>query len=194
MTDDDLQRLWQNHAPLPPENLPAIADATREQHRKFRRTIFWRDVREVGIGAVLIPIWFLLGRWQKASWVWYLMIPALLFIIAFMLIGRWRHRQDRPSPGDSLHEALDKSLREVQYQIWLLRHVGWWYLGPLLLALVLIDLDKLQRAQQSVGEFWGSQLFGIALFAFIWWLNQTAIRRSLEPRRSELQSMLDQLR
>jgi hypothetical protein len=196
MNDEDLQKLWQNQ----PERRLTAAVGTdllakaQEQHRKFQRTIFWRDFREVGVAFGLIPFWVWGALRSHAPWTSYLMVPALLFVAGFLIVDRLRHRSDRPHPDGPVLESLRKALREVEHQIWLLRNVLWWYITPILAVLLIIDFDRFARGRDSIGEFTQDVLVTLALGAGIWWLNQYAVKRSLEPRRSELQSLLDELR
>src|SRR5690606_30644216 len=84
---------------------------------------------------VMVPLWFYLGARTAAPWTWYLTVPALIWIIGFMVADRVRHKQKAGSPGDSLMESARDSLAQVSHQIWLLRNVFWWYLLPFIISL-----------------------------------------------------------
>ncbi len=63
MEPDKYQQAWQAHASQ--TRVTVDADALRKEvqrnQREFRATIFRRDVVEVGVGLLLIPLWFYLG-------------------------------------------------------------------------------------------------------------------------------------
>ena len=93
--------------------------------------IFWRDVREIGIALVMVPLWLYLGVKDSLPWTWYLTVPALLWIAGYMLVDRMRHKRQPPEPDEPLRQCVESSLAQVEHQIRLLRNVHWWYLLPL---------------------------------------------------------------
>jgi hypothetical protein len=191
MNDEDLQKLWQSQAaPDPVRAMENLIATTREEHRVFRRTILFRDLREIGVGLVLLPIWIWMGLRAHADWTWYLMIPALLFVMGYFVVDRLRHRADAPQPSEPVAPSLAKALREVEHQIWLLRNILWWYLLPIGAALFANDLGDLVRGKCSVLGFVLGLLTNTGICWGVWWLNQYVVRRDLEPRRQQLQELL----
>ena len=63
MNLDDFQKSWQSQdaANKISINADVLLNEVRRQQQCFRRTIFWRDVREVSVAAVLIPIFIFMG-------------------------------------------------------------------------------------------------------------------------------------
>ena len=55
MNFEDLQKAWQSQDPSAKMtiNTDALMKEVRHNQRQFRGTIFWRDVREVGVAAFL---------------------------------------------------------------------------------------------------------------------------------------------
>lgn len=194
MNDETLEQLWRNQ-PIPEldPDLAQLVAVTRHRHRRLQRTLFWRDFRETMVGLALIPVWIYLGLHGRALWTWYLMIPALVFIVSFLLIDRHRHGPAQGHPGDSVTEALIQALREVEHQIWLLRHVHWWYLSPLLLALLANDFDEFLRGHQPTSGFIVNLAINLAVCGGVWWLNRWVAGNSLETRRVELKTLLWQI-
>src|SRR5436190_11482056 len=128
--DDDLKRAWQSQTAAPrlvvdPEHL---IKEVRRNERQFTAMIYYRDLREVGVAVVLVPIWIVTGIKMSSPWTWWLGIPALLWIAGFTMVGRIRQRRNRSTPSDDLRRTIESSVAEVEHQIWLLRNVGWWYL------------------------------------------------------------------
>ena len=132
MNPDALKAAWQ--APTSQRRLTIdgnlLLKEVQQNERNFRRTILWRDVREVGVSLVLVPVWIWLGFAESLPWTWYLCVPALLWIAGFMVVDRLHQNRRQPKPGDPLRQQIESSLAQVDHQIWLLRNVVWWYLLP----------------------------------------------------------------
>ena len=206
MDPDSYQQAWQAHSSqtrvsIDPDLL--LKEVQRNQQH-FRATISRRDVREIGIALLLLPVWFYLGITTSAHWTWYLTVPVLVWIAGFMLVYRIRHKQEPSKPGEPLFQCVERSLKEVDDQIWLLRNVFWWYLLPPSISLLaffahsswlLYDdyLDPLRHAYGFVFTFSLYCIFLFALYGFVYYLNQRDVRSCLEPRREELLTLLASL-
>ncbi|HUP77156.1 MAG TPA: hypothetical protein VM260_01255 [Pirellula sp.] len=138
MSLDKCQQAWKAEASKVQVTFDAdwLLNEVQHLHSAFRSMIFWRDVREVGMSLVMIPLWFAMGIGMSLPWTWYLTVPALLWIAGFMLVDRRRHPQRSGDPGEPLLYYVKESLAQVEHQIWLLRNVFWWYLLPPSLSLM----------------------------------------------------------
>lgn len=177
-----------------------LASALRQHDQTFNRTVFWRDLREIGVALALIPVWIVLGVVTSSPWTWWLEIPALLWVAGFMYVDRRRQQRGAPGPGASLRAGLESSVAQVEHQIWLLRNILWWYLLPLGLPLVLFVVQlSLNAARPTDAPSWQTIATAIlsatvflamlvAIYGFIYWLNQHAVRKQLEPLRERMQS------
>jgi hypothetical protein len=199
MNPDSFKEAWR--AQTSQTRLTIDADLLLKEVRRnqsaFTAIIFWRDVREVGVSLLMVPIWLYLGAKHTLPWTWYLGVPALLWIAGFMLVDRMRHKQHSSESGASLRRSVESSLGEVEHQIWLLRNVLWWYLLPPGLAVLAFFGQCAWTAPSGV---WWIPLFitgAVALEALVvggtYWLNQKAVSSELEPRRQELQGLLASL-
>lgn len=197
--EDELKKAWQSQAAPPRLTLDPglVLNEVRRNERQFAAMIFRRDLREIGGALLLVPVWIYLGMLTDSPWSWYLAVPTLLWIAGFMTVDRLRQRRRQPAPGDTLRSHVVRSLAQVEHQIWLLRNVLWWYLLPPFGAIMVFPA---QRAWQSRDDGWPAlgEFAGVALtFVFvgwvIYWLNQYAVRKELEPRRKELQDLLGSL-
>jgi hypothetical protein len=194
VTLDPLQQAWQSQ-PDPTLDADRLVREFRRGQQQFAAMIFWRDAREVGISLVLLPVWLGMGVGIGLPWTWYLVMPGLLWIAAFMTTDRIRQRRRRALPGDPLVRGVASYLADVEHQIWLLRNVHWWYLMPLAVPMLAFFAQTFWRA--SGGNAWEmaiSTSFVTAVVggvnAWIYWINQKAVRSTLEPRRQELAAML----
>ncbi|MBL8848274.1 MAG: hypothetical protein JNG89_01260 [Planctomycetaceae bacterium] len=204
MNPDEFQRIWQSQAG-PALDSEKLAAALRRHDQAFTRMIFLRDVREIGVALVMIPVWIALGVATSSPWTWWLEIPALLWVAGFMYADRRRQQSGAPGPGAPLRAGLEHSVARVEHQIWLLRNILWWYLLPLGLPLVLYVVQvSFNAARQTEAPLWVNIVTGtlsamvfmaflVAIYWFIYWLNQYAVRKQLEPMRQQLQQTLDGL-
>ena len=61
--DDDLKKAWQSQTSPQRLTLDAglVLNEVRRNERQFAATIFCRDVREVGVALLLVPVWIYMG-------------------------------------------------------------------------------------------------------------------------------------
>ena len=208
MNPDPLLQAWHSQAVQTRLTIDAdvLLKEVQRNQQTFTATIFWRDVREVGVSLLLIPVWVYMGVRMSLPWTWYLTIPALVWIAGFMLLDRIRQKRRSPESGGSLRQCVEQSRAEIEHQIWLLRYVHWWYLLPIALSILAFFLQcTLNMAWEiGVGEGWAFALLGLCIALMfgivvivlvgIYKLNQDAIRSVLEPRRQELESLLVSLK
>jgi hypothetical protein len=196
MDPDNLKQAWQTQISRTRLTIDAdlLVSELRRNQQYFAAMIFWRDVREVGVSLLMVPVWIYLGIRQSPPWTWYLGVPALLWIAGYLLVDRIRHKRQPAGTGDPLRQHVASSLAEVEHQIWLLRNVFWWYLLPPALAL-LAFISQLAWHLRS-GDWWtafavvGAVALLVLFVAGVYWLNLYAVRSLLEPRRRELETLL----
>lgn len=200
MEPDLFQQAWRAQSSRTRVTIDAdlLSKEVERNHQAFQTTILLRDVREVSVAVVMIPVWCFLGAWMALPWTWYLTVPAFIWVAGFILIDRMRHPQKSSAPGEPLVQSVRVSVTEVEHQIWLLRNVFWWYLLPFTASLLAFSIQKIWQTYQVTG--WEalagggvSVVFIAALYSGIYWLNQVAVRKQLEPRRQELLALLASL-
>ncbi len=195
MNFEELQKAWQSQNPGATVTINTdllLKEVRRNQHH-FWMTIFWRDAREVGVAAFLTWL-FLHWAIRDREWSLYLLSFSCFGVGLFMLVDGWLQRRKRPVTNDPLRSCIEASLLQVNHQIWLLKNVFWWYLLPVLVGLGILIVSQIWKSRHD-GPFGIIFLTGYALFCalFFWgvyWFNQYAVRKGLEPRRQELESLL----
>jgi CubicO group peptidase (beta-lactamase class C family) len=200
MNFEDFQKSWQsqNSGKTISINADVLLNEVRRNQQQFRATIFRRDMIEVLVAAVLVPIF---GWWGwKGQWTAYLCAFGCLVVGAYFLIDRRRQKKKTPDRHGSLKECAITSLAEVNHQIWLLKNVLWWYLLPIYVPLVMFFLEMAWRTQAPIAArivVLMTSLFMVGftsvMYAGIFWLNQFAVRKNLEPRQRELEKLLNEL-
>jgi hypothetical protein len=194
MNFEDIQKSWQSQsAPTVTISTDMLLNEVRRNQRHFRATIFWRDVREVGVAALLALLFFHWGL-RGRDWTMYLLALSCLGVGTFMLLDRWWQRKTRPTTKDSLKSCLETSLGQVKHQIWLLKNVFWWYLLPFAVAVeISLGCSVWRDAGRNLPVAIGETIFGLLVIVLYWGiyqLNQSAVQKCLEPRRQELESLL----
>lgn len=195
---DDLQKTWQSQ---PTARIDAAAEEllreVRQNQRSFRRTIFWRDFREV-FAAVVMTMWFTWQGWSDKGWPWVLLGGLCLWVGGFILVDRFRRRGRAARFGDSLLGCVEASLEDVEHQVWLLKNVFWWYILPpgVGMAIAIVH-TALGMDDAPAWLAWGVGLVVGAICAtacvWVYRINQAAVRKELEPRRQELLAMRESL-
>lgn len=201
MDPDKYQQAWRTQDSETRVTIDAelLRQEVRKGEQGFRSTIFWRDFREVGVALVMIPMWVYIGVVGALPWTWYLGVPAAIWLIGFLLIDRRRHPQTPSEPGEPLLRCVERSLEQVEHQIWLLRNVFWWYLLPFFLPITAFFAHVSWDARdagwiEAIAFFLLLTFFVAGLYWWTYWINQQAVRKQLEPRRQELLRLRNSLR
>lgn len=189
MDPDSFQKAWQCQSSQTRVTIAAdlLRNEVQRSEQNFRARIFGRDFRELAIGLVMLPLWFYLGHSYSLPWTWWLGIPAITWVCLFIVVDRIRHQQ---RPGEPLLDCVNSSLAQVEHQIWLLRNVFWWYLLPCTIAVLAFFAQVAWQRSPAIWMFAlalaPGAMFLFLLYGFVYYLNQLAVRRDLEPRRQEL--------
>ncbi len=200
MNADNLKQAWLAQPSRARLTIDAdlLLNEVRQNQIALTAMIFWRDLREVGISLVMVPVVLFLGIKCSLPWTWYLVIPALLWIAAFMLVDRAVHKPKTSASAEPICQTAELALAQLEHQIWLLRNVFWWYILPPGIAILAffahvawLFRDGGWLIARVVG---GITVVEVLFFAGVYWLNQRAVRAGLEPRRRELQALLASLK
>jgi hypothetical protein len=204
MNFEDLQKTWQSQDAFVKATINAdlVLQEVRRNQRQFGATIFWRDVREVGV-AFLMTACFIYVAVKTHQWGAGATALACFWVGVFMLVDRRLQHRQRPDANASLRACIEISLLQVNHQIRLLKTIFWWYLLPLATGVVVwiinlawgIPLEGRLSRVELAGLLLGSSVIICGLtFWLVFWLNQFAVRNDLEPRRKELETLLASLK
>jgi CubicO group peptidase (beta-lactamase class C family) len=195
MNFEDLQKTWQSSGPAPTITISTdvLLKEVRRNQKQFWLTIFLRDVREV---VVIFLMALLFAYWGLSQNNWTLILIALgcVFVCSFFVVDRLIQRRKKPAASDALKACVETSLHQVNHQIWLLKNILWWYLlpcvAPLGISVGISFWHSRHNGASAVAGWIGYILFGILIYWGVYWLNQRAVRKSLVPRRQELEGLL----
>ena len=198
MNFDEMQKAWgsqkgQLRLTIDPSLL--LKEVQRNK-RSFEVSVFWRDVREVGV-AILMTILFAFWGIRGDGWPWFVLAALVLWIGVFMVVDRIRQKRKMPVFSEPLKACIESSLRQVSHQIWLLENVLWWYLLPPATGSAVVICYYAWQVRDtwwlSLTVFFGTMGFCSAVFYGVYRLNQWAVRTELQPRKEELEILLDSL-
>ena len=199
MNLDRYQQAWKAEAARTRVKIDSdlLTKEVERSQQGFHSIIFWRDVREVGGALLMVPVWLVMGFWMSLPWTWYLTVVAFVWVACFMLINRRLYPQRPGEPGEPLVFYVNEAASQVGNQIWMLRHVYWWYVLPFSLAFLAFWLQVAWSASSDSREFYwvaGIGAMGIAVFGWaVYRLNQYAAKTQLEPRRQSLLQLANSL-
>ena len=199
MTFDELQKTWQSQQTSFKLTIDSdlLLREVKRNKRFFESAIFWRDVREVGVAFLMFLFFLYFGLKIK---IWSLHATALLTLSVgvFMVVDRVIQKRKRPELTGALMGYIENSLAQVVHQIWLLKNVLWWYLLPpsIGIAIFIGHLAWLIRDLPGRGLIFLSVycVFCVLLFWGVYLLNQRAVRKELNPRKEELEQLLNSLK
>lgn len=204
MNFDDYESLWRAQpAPFPAVTTAERAfvfDRIRQEARRFDRTIFWRDTREIFV-ALVLSIQLALSAWHDTgaghiAWGLWIAVALILGVAINLLIDR-RHMPRPPAAEAALIEQIDAALAGLQHQARVLSRVPTHYALPLALATMCAGLDsRFQR--EGLAALWspgGFVVIAVSLLvgSFVNWLNRLAVRRVLQPKIAELEQLRREL-
>ncbi len=200
MNFEDLQKTWQaqNARAQMTINADILFKEVRRNQQQFWATIFWRDVREVGV-CFLLTLYFSYHGLRHHGWTDYLLGFACFGVGAFIVVDRLRQRRKQPATNDSLKACAETSLIQVNHQIRLLNNIFWWYLLPLDVAMAISIgssawHSRPDRFMIAIVVFVIAVLFCALINWGVYRLNKFAVGRDLEPRRQELETLLADLK
>src|ERR1035437_8151882 len=107
MNFEDMQNAWQSQdaGAKVTINADVLLKEVRRNQQQFRTTIFWRDVREVGVCALMALFFLGWGRlWQW--WSLYLLSFCCFFVGVFFLVDRRIQRRKQPVQNESLQACI----------------------------------------------------------------------------------------
>jgi len=188
MNDDELKKLWQQQLLRAPElSATQMISAMQSKMTQFRRSLNGRDTRELLACALVIIIfgfYFYFERNPVVRLGWLIVISGTIFIAGKLVYAR---RTTPPAPlGATLVESLRAELNSVRAQSRLLGSILWWYLLPPGIGLLVATWGMHVHLHAKIP----ATLIYLAIYSFIYLLNQRARTKELLPMEAQLESLL----
>lgn len=201
MNWNDCTSAWLRQAtPNLPADLAALQATFEATRRREARTLFMRDCVEgcagFAVAAAFALFWWLL---RLPDGPMALAVALVLGVSALFVRERIRVRRGRVGAAVSLLTKVEADLAELRHQRRLLQSLHLWYLGPLFAAfsLVLLAVWLLLRTRLpgvEIGMIPGLMAIFAGLMVAVWFINRETVRRRIEPRIAELETLLAALR
>jgi hypothetical protein len=207
MNDDLVCRLWQSTPAGAERDTTQMLETIQKRARAFQRTIFWRDAREIGVAAVMVPICIYVAIQARPAPL--MSAGFLLTAVSCLFIAGWLWRSRRgaplPAPEDSVTAYGRALLAGYDRQIALLRTAKYWYVLPIYASMLTIyagivantaaPLGRLREQAPArwllgVGFLTAVFLLMTALCGLVWWLNEGYAVRKLAAERESLAALL----
>jgi hypothetical protein len=161
--------------------------------RRLRRTILWRDAREMAAVAILFPVFTWIGWLVQvhggplAARIGVgLVLTGFLLIVAVLL---WA-RRPRARAGSSVGAHLRAELTRLDRQISILQHAAWWAVGPILVGVNLF-VAGVRSAHSMFAVTYAIVTLGAGVLLV--WLNHRGAHK-LRPLRDSLLRGLESVR
>jgi hypothetical protein len=202
MDPDEYQRAWRAQSSRTRVTIDAdlLLKKVQRSQQDLRAATFLGDFGVIGILLLLLAVWIYMGVRGALPWTWYLMVPADIWIIGFILAGRARQKRKPSEPGEPLLKSVKESLALVEHQIWLWRNNLWWYLLPTLIPMLIFFAHVAWQLGIATNDWLVALAFGTFLFIFalavyasVYHTIQRSVRKHHEPRRQELLALLSSL-
>jgi hypothetical protein len=195
---DNLQRAWQTQSSQTKVSIDAdvlLKVVQRDQH-SFRSVVKSSDYWGMGIAILMLPVWIYMGVTKSSPWTWYLTLPVLVWWVAFPIVYRMRHPQKAAQPDEPLVDCVERSLAEVDEQIWYHSKSFWWSTSPLFVSVVIFAFHSAWLRSDGWLDLLSnmdSVVFFLSFFSFLYFLSEKCGCKKYEPRRQELLTLLKSL-
>jgi hypothetical protein len=189
---DQLRAVWHQHLDRSPDraDIALVARLVEQFARNFERQIHRRDIIETAAALAVVAL-FAPSAMRLPTLVG--KIGCLVTVAGAVLVVAklWSARRagKRPAEPLPLSDFLSGEREHLVRQIRLLRSVAWWYISPLLLGANLIVWATLPSTTWFVCYLVATVLFGL----LVWWWNQQAVQRDLQPLLEEIDRVIRQL-
>jgi hypothetical protein len=188
MNDDELKKLWQQQPLWEPPSAAQLISAMQKKTSELRRGLNSRDLRELVACALVMSIfgffYFTVYRTLISRLGDLIVIGSAIFIAGKLVYAR---RTTPPAPpGATVVESLRAELNAVRTQSRLLGSVLWWYLLPPGIGVLVATWGLRANLHAKIPV----TLVIIAVYGFVYWLNQWARSKQLLPVEAQLEALL----
>jgi hypothetical protein len=201
MNLDDMRERWrEHHGKWADQHFDALAGDVVARAGRFEDQILRRDWIETAAALLVIGFFAMALRNMEMT---PLMVAGVVLIIVgaveIVVVLFWTRLRDLPpQPDSSLAEFSQAELIRLDRQIYLLRHVTWWYTGPLLAGVALFLFGVLWSLPAMPPFLWFSfpATFGVCLLAvayIIHRINRRAVVTELLPLREQIVTFRESL-
>jgi hypothetical protein len=194
---DDLKENWKaeiasdNNAQELSPMIKLLAKETNKMDKSIKR----RDIIEISIALLLIPIW----SWKllySAGLVQSIGLCIAILACLYIPYKLMKAKQVDAPKDNSVMAFLQVEKTKIENQKKLLESVAVWYISPIFLAIILITLGStideigIPRITEQLAIYYG---FCVMLVIGIYYLNKRAVKKQLVPLLDNVNQRISEL-
>jgi len=167
---------------------PAVlANSVARAHRRDQRRLLWLNVQEFIPSVVVAGVFASRAPNSVRPPATFAAAALVSAVGVFLVVSSLRFQRADRGWGSSIREQLARRLAQVEHRARLYRRVGWWYVSPLAVAIVLARYGAGGPARSN-----GLVFFGVvaALAVVLYVLNRRIGRTRYEPEAERLRTLL----
>ncbi len=194
---DDLKTEWKNEIEQPAgeRDCGDALVALEKETSKLDKTVKRRDTLEISIALLMIPLWswklFYSAGVMQSTGLW-IAIMACLFIPYKLINAR---KVVAPKNNNMLAFLKTEKLKLVKQKT-LLESIAWWYISPLMLAVILITAGATVNSMgipQITGQLAIYYLFCALLVVGVFLLNKRAAKKQFTPLLDKVNQRINEM-
>lgn len=195
---DDLKQDWKQaiETQATPDDIAEVIEMIEQETTKLDRDIKRRDFVEISIAILLIPawIWGLFHTVSTMQSIGFIIAIAACCYIPYRLLSA---KKVESRKSDSVKDFLVQEKQKVEQQKSMLESVFWWYIAPLVSAIILITLgamiDEHGVLQVPMSMYW-YYLFLALLVIGTYMLNIRAAKNKFGPLLINIEQRLAEIK
>jgi len=195
---DDLKKDWQETimTPSTPDDLTEVIAMLEKQTKKIDREVKLRDIFEISIAILLIPIW-IYGLLNSAGTMQTIGLSLAILTSLYIPYRIIKAKKVSPAKSTDIKSFLENERNKVSQQKQLLESIASWYLAPITTSIVLItlgstvDASGIPHLSNYLIKYYGLL---IILFVSIYLLNKRAAKKKFGPLLENIEKRLAELK
>jgi len=194
---DDLKQDWQEAVVTPPttDDFTKVIAMLEQQTTKIDKEIKRRDILEISIAVLLIPVW-IYGLVNSAGTLQSIGLIIAILSCIYIPYRLLKAKKINSPKSTSIKSFLENEKQKVSQQKQLLESVATWYIAPLTVSIIFITLGA--TVDESGMPHLNSQL--ITYYAFLsmlvvgaYFLNKRSAKKKFAPLLTKIEQRLSEL-
>jgi len=194
---DDLKQDWKKtiQTPSSTNNLTEVITMLEKQTIKIDKEIKRRDLIEISIAILLIPVW-IYGLFTSAGAIQTAGLVLAILSCLYIPYRLMKAKKITSTKNTNIKTFLENEKQKVSQQKQLLESVVSWYIAPLSISIILITLGGTVDASGTphlndyLTNYYG---FLVLLIIGVYLLNKRAAKKKFGPLLDNIEQRLSEL-
>jgi hypothetical protein len=190
---DKLQQAWQSQCAKPIDVKPDQLLKVARQERLVQYCVDVGMILFFSFLAIEMSGWAF--RDIEKDWPWLFSAAGVAWVAGYVLFHRWRRRHDAAPYDEPLLAHVERSIKDIEHQMWLDRYTVWWYILPIILGAMIppvlffaMDLDQRPLSDGLLPLLHHEGVFA-ATGIFVYLVMKFSVRAANEKHRQQLQAL-----